>query len=284
MDILSLVLTLTPQPLTQPHSEPLPAWWGRAARALLLEVVSSADENLAANLQDEQNLRPYTVSTLRGSFPRAQGSNLPAGTFLPNRPYTLRFTSLSAAVSQILWQAVQPGGMLAPGSQVELDHLPFCVQAAVLSPEEDLWAASDDYSSLAAARLVGAEPPPRQVTLAFASPTTFHSQQRIIPLPLPELVFGSLLDRWNAFAPIAFPPELRRYAQECLTIKRYELKSRAVSLQKDNFRIGAVGQVTYSTLNFDHYWMSLVHTLAAFALYSGVGAGVTQGLGQCQKI
>lgn len=284
MDILSLVLTLTPQPLAQPRSEPLPAWWGRAARALLLEVVASADESLAASLQDEQTLRPFTVSSLLGSFPRAQGSNLPAGAFLPNRPYTLRFTSLSAPVSQILWRAAQPGGMLAPGSQVELDHLPFCVQAVASSPQEDLWAASEDYSHLASARLVGAEPPPRQVSLAFVSPTTFHSQQRFVPLPLPDLVFGSLLDRWNAFAPIAFPPELRRFAQECLTIKRYSLKSRAVSLQKDNFRVGAVGEATYSTLNYDHYWMSLIHTLAAFAFYSGVGAGVTQGLGQCRNL
>jgi CRISPR/Cas system endoribonuclease Cas6 (RAMP superfamily) len=30
--------------------------------------------------------------------------------------------------------------------------------------------------------------------------------------------------------------------------------------------------------------MSLVHTLAAYALYAGVGKGTAMGLGQCRKI
>jgi CRISPR-associated endoribonuclease Cas6 len=101
---------------------------------------------------------------------------------------------------------------------------------------------------------------------------------------LPELVFNSLLERWNAFAPIAFPPETRRYAAECLAIGRYHLSSRVVPTKSVGKRIGAVGFVTYTSLNFDRYWMSVIAVLSHFALFAGVGAGTTMGLGQCRPL
>jgi CRISPR-associated endoribonuclease Cas6 len=105
-----------------------------------------------------------------------------------------------------------------------------------------------------------------------------------VPLPLPGLVFGSLLERWNAFAPIAFPPEARRYAEECLAVSRYELSSRPVPVKSRGLRVGGVGQVTYTALNYDRYWLSVLAVLAEFARYSGVGAGTTMGLGQCRRV
>jgi CRISPR-associated endoribonuclease Cas6 len=105
-----------------------------------------------------------------------------------------------------------------------------------------------------------------------------------VPLPLPHLVFGSLLERWNAFAPVAFPPELRRYAEECLALSSYELRSRGVLLKEGGLRMGAVGRARYVTTNFDRYWMSLINLLADFAIFSGAGAGTGMGLGQCRRI
>ena len=102
-----------------------------------------------------------------------------------------------------------------------------------------------------------------------------------MPVPLPGLVFGSLLERWNAYAPINFPQEVRRYAEECLAISQYELQTRPVPQKSRGLRVGAVGSVTYAALNYDRYWMSLLSVLAGFSLFSGLGAGTTQGLGQC---
>jgi CRISPR/Cas system endoribonuclease Cas6 (RAMP superfamily) len=47
-------------------------------------------------------------------------------------------------------------------------------------------------------------------------------------------------------------------------------------------RAGAVGEIRYVSLNYDRYWMGVVQALAAFARFSGVGGGVSQGLGQCR--
>lgn len=323
-DLLSLVVQL--QPLAAVEAEARPQWWGRAAHALLLRLVQAVDPNLAADLHEGDDLRPFTASNLLGA---------PSNRRLqPHARYTLRFTACSAALTQALLQAAR-NGPLAPGQTVELDGVHFRVQAlepaaafdpgqptplpvgrhndppptagaepaasaesaANAHPQSELagpstadslpangWAALHSYQALSAPYLLSRQEAPRRLTLQLASPTGFRSNGRQIPLPLPGLVFGSLLERWNAFAPIAFPPEARRYAEECLVINRFELRSHGIPTKGGGIRLGAVGVVSYSSLNYDRYWMSVCAILADFALFAGVGAGVSQGLGQCRRL
>lgn len=295
MDLISLVLTLRPLPAPDP-TRPLPPWWGRAAHRLLLEVAGRYSPALAEALHEPPErrssrrgepdpngsaltLRPFTTSNLRGRFVH--------GVLDPQQTYFLRLTALTAELSGIL-AAAALDGPLRPGAEIELDFHPFRVEAAAAAgggshPPAD-WAAAADYAGLSAGLLLAKEPAPRRVALRFAGPTTFKSGGKHVPVPLPELVFGSLLERWNAFAPIAFPAETKRFAAECLAISRYELRSVPVPGKSGSLRMGGVGEVTYTTLNYDRYWMSVIGVLAAFALYSGVGAGTTGGLGQCRQI
>lgn len=274
MELLSLVLTLRPA-AAPPAERPLPVWWARAAHALLLRVVRQYDPSLAEQLHEGSETRPFTASSLLGSFP--QGSLDPAG------DYSLRFTSLQPALTDILLNSLQPAAPLAVNSLVELDDLPFQVTAAHTTPTGHPWARTASYAELAGAWLVNPQPPPRHITLQFTSPTAFHSQERQQPLPLPELLFNSLLERWNAFATLSFPAETRRFAAECLALSRFKLESRSVPLKRGALRIGAVGLASYIALKQDRYWLGVLHTLAEFALFSGVGQGVSAGMGQCRK-
>jgi CRISPR-associated endoribonuclease Cas6 len=278
VDLLSLVLYL--QPLSQPEKPP-PRWWGRAAHALLLDVVRAQSPALAEELHDESILRPFTASTLMGRFPE--------GKLDLEQVYRLRLTAIEAQTAAILQQATQEGH-LAVGGLVEMDYLPFRVlpnppsQGEATPAGQNPWEAQTSYQELSEPYLLAKESPPRRITLQFTSPTTFKSGGKHVPIPLPELVFGSLLERWNAYAPIAFPEEVKRYAAECLAVARYRLTSRAAPLSASNLRVGAVGEVSYTSLNYDRYWMSVIATLAEFALFSGVGAGTSQGLGQCRLV
>lgn len=285
MDLLSLVLTL--RPLSQPDpTQVLPEWWGRAAHKLLLDVVESYDPPLAhslhepdANAAGGNTIRPFTVSTLLGRFPH--------GALDTQATYHLRFTALNQEIAAMLQQAAQDG-RLAAGREIELDYHPFQVQAATADAANageapSSWAAATTYSELSAALLLSKTPTPRRVTLHFASPTTFKNGGRHVPVPLPELVFGSLLERWNTFAPITFPPEARRFAAECLALSRYKLSTRAAAFKGNSLRVGAVGEASYTATNYDRYWMSVIGVLAAFALFAGVGAGTSMGLGQCRE-
>ncbi len=308
MELISLVLTLKPLKTASP-AKPLPIWWGRAAHALLLDVVRQSDPPLASSLHPhsagppsedveeeeppaggqtgQSQMRPFTVSNLIGPFPN--------GGFSPQATYTLRLTAFRKDLAEILSGAAQ-AGPLSPGRQVELDFHPFEVIAVtwgdVAPPTGNSqersdhydWAGATTYTELSADFLLGRFVPPRRITLQLASPMAFKSGGKHIPLPLPELVFGSLLERWNASAPIVFPAEVRRYAAECLAISRFNLSSRSLPVKRGGLRIGGVGQVTFTTTSYDRYWMGACMVLAAFALYAGVGSGTTMGMGQCRLL
>jgi len=294
-----LVLTLKPLPAPTRQEGAVP-WLGRAAQQLLLKVVAEQDPALAAELHDgpapegeeaptpDQNprsqVRPYTVSTLLGHFLKGQPD--------PQARYALRLTAFRAEVAQTLLTATQPGGAFSPGTRLELDFLPFVVetvQPAVASPIEienpaSPWAAVTSYQALGAPFLLAGENAPRRLSLQLTSPTVFKSAGKHVPFPTPELVFGSLLERWNAWAPLAFPPEVKRYAAECLAVSRYDLKTRPVPQKSGGLRVGAVGAVTFTALSYDRYWMSVLATLAEFSRFAGLGAGTAQGLGQCRRV
>ena len=274
-DLLSVVLTLRSVPRSSAPGGS-PAWWGRASHALLLGVIGRADAALAATLHEGDGPKPFTVSSLLGRFPDRDLD--------PTGSYVLRLTAIERRVARVLLEAIAEGGPLAAGALLELDYRTLRVEAATWDGEVQPWAGSAAYDAFAASHLAAAEPPDRQVTLQFTSPTAFRTQGRHMPLPLPDLVFGSLAERWNAFAPVAFPAEVRRYAAECLAISRFDLSSRATPGKEGGLRVGGVGQITYATLNYDRYWMSLLHALAAFALFSGVGVSTALGMGQCRKI
>lgn len=280
MDILSLLLTLRPIEVPPARGE-FPRWWGRASQAALLDVIRQANPALAESLhaspqsqienpqsQIQSSLRPYTASTLMGKFDRQSGAPL------PGEAYTLRWTSLTAALTAHLLDFAQQ----APGSALELDHLPFRVESASITADQP-WAGSDSYAALGSRLLPGGEIP-RRVGFQFTSPVVFKSGGISQPLPTASLVFNSLIEKWNAFAPLALMPELRRYAEECLAVSRFDLESRPVPLKEGGLRIGAVGQITFTATHFDRFWMGQIQVLAAFALFSGVGAGTAYGLGQ----
>lgn len=273
MDLFELILHLRPLPAPDPTAL-IPDWWGRAAHHLLLSVVSQSAPALADELHSGNGPRPFSTSSLFGRFPH--------GALDPQTPYRLRLTSLTAELSSLLFQAALDGP-LSPGSVVELDRHEFEVLSVSGDEADQAPVAPLSYADLSARHLLAKQPAPRRIGFRLLSPTTFKSGGRHLPIPLPDLAFGSLLERWNAFAPVDFPPELRRYAAECLAVGRYKLHTRAVPWKSGALRVGALGEVTYVTLNYDRYWMSLLAALADFAAFAGLGAGVSTGLGQCRR-
>jgi CRISPR-associated endoribonuclease Cas6 len=276
----SVVLTLRPL-----HAAAAVPHLGRAAHALLLDAVHRFDPALAETIHSGSDLRPFTASDLIG-YSRKNGLQ-------PESTCALRLTTLTAAVTQALLASIEDKELLGVGAEIRLGEIVLRVEAidtgnapsqeAAADNRHHPWAASTNYEELSAPWLLGKRQPDRHAALQFASPTTFKSGGRHVPVPLPQWVFGSLLEKWNAFAPIAFPPEVRRYAEECLVLSAFQLKSYPVRIKEGGLRVGAVGIGRYATTNFDRYWMSLIQLLADFAIFAGVGAGAGMGLGQCRR-
>lgn len=266
---MALIYTLRPQ---QPVR--VPAGLGRAAHAMLLSMISLERPELAARLHSANELRPLTVSNPLGLVG-------PDATVLlvPERRYRLRVTALSDEVEQLA-----RGWLAAPPSHLSLGGATWEVEGVTARARDDPWAGREAYAPMLDEALQRAEAGPGRWTLEFGSPVSFRQRGMCQPLPLPELVFGSLLDRWNAMAPVPLPNDVRRYAAEALIVSRFDLRS-AVELSKGgNPQVGAVGRCTYIAREHDPAMASCIEALTRFALYSGVGAGTARGLGQTRTI
>ncbi len=274
--LISLLLTLTPD-----AAATLPAELGRAAQAETLARLGQVDPALAEAIHENNGPKPLTCSALLPAGP-APAARRPADSVVvrPDERYRVRVTGLTGPVSRALWA----GFVAQPPAAWTLHGARFRVAEVICDPAADPWTGRTGYEALAAAALQRGEHLPRAITLEFASPTAFKSQEMQVPVPLPGLVFGSLVERWNAFAPLALDPDLRRFANERVAISRYRLESRPVPAKNAALRIGGVGQVTYAILDDDRYALAGLNILADFALYSGVGVQTATGMGQCRRV
>ncbi len=262
----ALVFTIRPL-----QARSVPASLGRATHAAFLRLIDAADPALAARIHDEEGRKPLTVSNVLGLGSERFSETDPA------RDYFLRVTLLTPELEQIAanWRPEHLG-------ELDLDGTPWQVTARAEQASEHPWAGGATYEQLAAPLLERPDDLPNRWTIRFSSPVTFRRRGVNMPFPLPELVFGGLLEQWNAVAPIALPEEVRRYAEECIAISRYDLRTMAGPTNGGAIQIGALGRCTYIATNRDRYWLACITTLGRLAFYSGVGAGTTRGFGQAR--
>lgn len=252
----------------------LPFHVGRAVHAAVLAQLAGVDAALVTALHTGDGPKPLTCSDLMG------GRTAPEGRVLkPGEGCALRVTGLTAPLVHALERTL----LAQPLATWRLADQPLRVVQTVCDASVDGWSGRTTYEALAAAQLTRMEHPDRQVTLDFYTPTTFKSGGMHVPVPLPGLLFGNLVDRWNAFSSIVLSPEVRRFGEEMVAISRYKLESRSVALKEGAQRVGGVGRVTYRALGGDRYWLGVMQMLADFAFYSGAGAATTTGLGQVRR-
>jgi len=256
-------------------AESVPVDLGRAAYALFLNLIGEHDAGLAEELHAADRLKPFTVSSLRGRLGRIKDGQF---TLAPERTYSLRFTSFSERLSACLERRVLPN---LP-ERIQLVGVPFSVLGVTDDGTHDPWAGHTTFEELAQHYLMD-QSPRRSLEMEFASATSFRRSvgENVydVPLPEPGLVFDSYLQAWNAYAPMYLNPEAKRFAEECVAVSRYELRTRLVRFG-ETCTCGFVGTCRFSLLVGDEYWMRVINLLAAFAFYAGTGYQTTVGQGQ----
>ncbi len=253
----------------------LPRNVGRAHYAAILQRLHAVAPSLVTAIHNSDGPKPLTCSDILNGRGNRDGTRLEPGT-----PYYLRVTGLTPDVSQALLEAL----IEEPPAAIELVHHPLRVTGATADEAGHGWAGATNYDALAARQMLPRGSIAKQVMMQFASPTAFKQAGRQMPLPLPDLVFGSLVERWNRFSPLALSPEMRRFGAEMLALTRYRLQSRPVAQKNGALRIGGVGTATYRALGGDRYWLATMQMLAEFARYSGVGVQTATGMGQARRL
>lgn len=220
---------------------PLPRDLGGAIRALVFNWLATADAALASRLH-QHNCPPFTV---------AVQSNASDGLFL-------RITLLQRELlAPLLW-----GLRDDLGREILLADIPCRLGK---------WVNIAHKSSFEALCQVH---PTEVIALKFVSPTSFKQSQTIQPFPLPELIFGNLLRRWNAFAPVELQfPNLEWSG----VVSAFNLKTRTTSVN-GTAEIGTTGWVRYRFNDPEQTQVATI--LAHFAEFAGVGRKTAMGMGR----
>ena len=268
--LVSIVITVETDTERQ-----LPRNVGRAHYAATLQRLQTVAPRLVTAIHDSDGPKPLTCSDILNGRSNRDGTRLEVG-----KPYYLRITGLTQSVSEALLEAL----IEKPPDAMELARHPLRMTGSTAEEADHGWAGSTTYETLVAGQMLPGASMPKQVTMQFASPTAFKQAGRQMPLPLPDLVFGSLVERWNAFSPLALSPEMRRFGAEMLVLTRYRLQSRPVVQKNGALRVGGVGTASYRALGGDRYWLATMRMLAVFARYSGVGVQTATGMGQARRL
>jgi CRISPR-associated endoribonuclease Cas6 len=235
-----------------------PSTLGRAIHAQVLQWLSLGNSEVAKSVHAAQ-LSPISLSGLIGN-------RRPKGTQVGDKFY-IRICLLNGSLIEPLLAGIQA----VEHQLLVLGKFPFALRNYFAVPGTHRLAGATDYASLARSPKVS-----NDIQLNFLSPTSFKQKQAIQPFPLPELVFGSLQRRWNAFAPedLQFPV----FEWQGL-VSAYDLKTQALRLE-GGAEIGTQGWVRY---RFSHPEQAqIASVLAQFAFFAGVGRKTTMGMGQTQ--
>ena len=272
----SIVVTLTPTRETTVR-----ATMGRQAHAAFLKTVRESDEALAEVLHlPDMPVRPFTVSMLQDTPPARDGRLR----LSPEETYWLRFTALYQPIFERFMARFLHG---AGRPVIRLGSAVLLIKEILATPEGHPWAGYSSWGQL----VQEAEPRP-EITLDFASPTAFGFGQKewgkkVMVLPLPETVFGSLARSWNVLAPPPFGMDrqgLRAYLDEYVVVKRIrDLRTQMLRFRRSK-QVGFVGRVTYGLMGEDNGVRAQLNALADFSFYAGVGMKTTMGMGQCRRM
>lgn len=246
---------------------------GKSLHGLLFNLITQKDPALAQQLHTPNQRQPFTVSTLRGRFKR---DGLRNGVS-PDQVYSVRYTTLSDELFNAL-SHILLGKYLYRGT-VTLDGVEFKVTDVTVEPDK-----SAGWGTVSSAQEIWEQASAStNITLRFASPTTFRQHGLSLMFPLPANVFHSYREKWNAVTAFHIDDELITWVDQFVAVDAHELRTRQVWFS--DFQLhGFTGWCRYTVKDRDPRRLKELNALADFALFSGTGHKTTQGMGQTRRL
>lgn len=268
------------------------AHMGNAAQQLLLAQVSMVNPDLTAELDAPSNQsKPYAVSGLLVP----ERTKPLRGKLRAGAEGWLRLVGLRADVVEALeaFRQRQP-------SAVEFDRQPWELVSVSWDGSQHPWAG------ITALQVVQAElresPAPSELSVQFASPTLFRRDGLTLPFPIPERIFGSLINKLETYTGVEPPDDLKLYVRYFVQLTHHELYTYNPKLEAGKSETGFMGRATFTMqrsnsnlrkkdrdlhdrlLADQDLYKRILSMLIHVGFYTGVGARATKGLGMMREI
>ena len=230
-------------------------------RSYRLELVKDLHRRMGLEMGGE-TIPAVTYSGITGLYTN-YGDFL---TFNPDEFYQLSFCGLQEATSKAIASLDLSPSLEFLGAKFD-----------VLNREDDITSYENLYHTL-----VAVEPEPvKAFALKFSTPTAFSQHRTFLPLPVPNLMFRSWLERWNHFAPVYLgSDELVAYLGEAIALSQHKIQTSLFQLPK-GYVNGFTGKVTLQVLSrTEPLLANVANLLVHYSQFAGTGVKTRLGMGQ----
>jgi CRISPR-associated endoribonuclease Cas6 len=242
---------------------------GEALHGLFFGILAQINERLVVQLHETAGTKPFTLALANWGKQR----KLKRGQEL-----RIRFTFLNDALFMKFADA-----SMNPKTKLEFQHVGLVPIMINLSSTELLakrgtWSGSLDYKKLYESAKATDE-----ITLQFATPTSFKQGDTNTLFPAPKLAFKGYLEKWNKYSDIPLEDSILDKIEESAILSQYELKTLPFS---DGRAVipGFVGTSTFKIKNKDKEFLRSVNLLADFSFFAGTGRKTTHGMGMTRRL
>lgn len=260
----------------------IPANHGDQARAAMFDLLKRGNLQFAAQLHDENAHKPYTISLVQGGKRATDGAHH----FREGDQAEWRFTLLSDPTFEAVLRRYILDRNLP---HVRIGAVEFAITDAFASNGSHAFSGHISIAALQEKWSCEPDTLAKSVTLEFLTPTAFSKgqdkttgQYHYISLPLPRLLFSTLRKRWIGLGGTAPGDEFDGWAEATFSLEPIRLEMLPIIVERRTVP-AFTGQARFVHRG-DPRWLGVVHLLADFAFWAGVGYQTTRGMGQARRI
>jgi len=256
---------------------------GKHLHALFLNVVNSINPELGQYLHDSQINKAFTISLLQTKIPPLKKEGLGGDQILqikhnfPIQKYQNCWWRISLLDDSIFGKLTPLWLNLNPEKPWHLGNTDLYITSILGTAQVNQpWANAQSYEDL----YQNADETNRLFKFIFATPTAFRQGKYDTALPTAEIIFNSLLKRWQKYSNLDF----QELPIELIYPSYFNLKTEIISDNKTKF-IGCVGEIHYRLFGeISATQIKQLNCLADYALYCGLGRKTTMGFGMLLRV
>ncbi len=249
---------------------------GKHLHALFLTLVNSIDNQLAEYLHRSSSNKDFTISPLQVVNHQNQNQitwQKQKKDIKKGSNCWWRITLLDDRLFGLLtplWLSINPQKPFHLGSG-ELQ-----ITSILSSNNSHPWANACTYQDINE----NASQTNRNLQFKIYTPMAFRQGKYDISLPTADLVFSSILRRWNNYSNLPFD----NVDFSSIFPAYFDLKTEVVINDKNKF-IGCVGDINYKILGeIDSSLIKTINILADYVFYCGIGRKTTMGMGITTRV
>jgi CRISPR-associated endoribonuclease Cas6 len=261
---------------------------GKVLHGLFYEMLQKVSIARGDELHGSAGLKPFSTALFLSERQRRQE------TIRAGEEVKIRFTFLDDTLYPLLARYF----LTAPDLTFDLVRTEMTVTHILGTPQSgEEWAGVASFEEIYGL----ASEEEKVFSFRFLTPTFFNRgggpayPDLMVPLPLPDLLFKSLLRHWNEFSPFPFLEEalLKDIFEHHLEMTHHRIISHLARLTfptaNGTYRTvtfpGFIGICVFRLVELhDPGFIKTINTLADFVFYAGTGAKTTMGFGVARRI